>query len=56
VDPKGDPQEPLREAASNRRFRRRFCLQKSRAEVKYFRTPDFPRLPVLPRNSYLNGR
>jgi len=37
VDPKGDPQEPLREAAWNRRFRGRFCFRKTGPEVKYFK-------------------
>jgi hypothetical protein len=52
VDPKGDPQEPLREAASNRRFRGRFCLQNTRAEVKYFRSPSSFRCRSGVRNAY----
>jgi len=39
VDPKGDPQEGLREAAWNRRFRGRFCFRKTGGKVKYFRKP-----------------
>ena len=37
VDPKGDPQEPLREAAWNRRFSGRNCFRKTGAEVKFFK-------------------
>jgi len=44
VDPKGDPQEPLREAAWNRRFRRRICFRKTGSQVKYFRKPRFIRV------------
>jgi len=56
VDPKGDPQEPLREAASNRRFRGRFCFCKTGAQVKYFtgRRPD--RCWNASRNTYQFSR
>jgi hypothetical protein len=56
VDPKGDPQEPLREAASNRRFRGRICFRKTGAEVKYFRNTCLNRSPEVEVNAYQNSR
>jgi len=52
VDPKGDPQEPLREAAWNRRFRRRNCFRKTGTEVKYFRNACRFRCRSEPGNTY----
>jgi len=52
VDPKGDPQEPLREAAWNRRFRGRICFRKTGSRVKYFRKACWLGCRVEPGNAY----